>query len=68
MAVCISLMFGRLGSVVGANIVGVLLDSQCELTFWISGVSLIGCGVLSFFIPNIYKRNATEDRFSISSR
>uniref|UniRef100_A0A182MDT7 Major facilitator superfamily (MFS) profile domain-containing protein n=1 Tax=Anopheles culicifacies TaxID=139723 RepID=A0A182MDT7_9DIPT len=45
MAVCISLMFGRLGSVVGANIVGVLLDSQCELTFWISGVSLIGCGL-----------------------
>ncbi|XP_035903045.1 synaptic vesicle glycoprotein 2B-like [Anopheles stephensi] len=68
MAVCISLMFGRLGSVVGANIVGLLLDSQCELTFWISGVSLIGCGVLSFFIPNIYKRNATADRFSVSSR
>uniref|UniRef100_A0A182R8G8 Major facilitator superfamily (MFS) profile domain-containing protein n=1 Tax=Anopheles funestus TaxID=62324 RepID=A0A182R8G8_ANOFN len=68
MAVCISLMFGRLGSVVGANIVGLLLDSQCELTFWISGVSLIGCGVLSFFIPNIYKRNGLQDRFSISSR
>uniref|UniRef100_A0A182VKS7 Major facilitator superfamily (MFS) profile domain-containing protein n=2 Tax=Anopheles merus TaxID=30066 RepID=A0A182VKS7_ANOME len=68
MAVCISLMFGRLGSVVGANIVGFLLDSQCELTFWISGISLIGCGVLSFFIPNIYKRNALEDRISISSR
>uniref|UniRef100_A0A182INB7 Major facilitator superfamily (MFS) profile domain-containing protein n=1 Tax=Anopheles atroparvus TaxID=41427 RepID=A0A182INB7_ANOAO len=68
MAVCISLMFGRLGSVVGANIVGVLLDTNCELTFWISGVSLIACGVLSFFIPNIYKRNASEDRVSISSR
>uniref|UniRef100_A0A182XF22 Major facilitator superfamily (MFS) profile domain-containing protein n=1 Tax=Anopheles quadriannulatus TaxID=34691 RepID=A0A182XF22_ANOQN len=68
MAVCISLMFGRLGSVVGANIVGFLLDSQCELTFWISGISLICCGVLSFFIPNIYKRNALEDRISISSR
>ncbi|XP_058116262.1 synaptic vesicle glycoprotein 2B-like [Anopheles ziemanni] len=68
MAVCISLMFGRLGSVVGANIVGILLDSHCELTFWISGVSLIGCGVLSFFIPNIYKRNGSDDRISISSR
>uniref|UniRef100_A0A182P3F5 Major facilitator superfamily (MFS) profile domain-containing protein n=1 Tax=Anopheles epiroticus TaxID=199890 RepID=A0A182P3F5_9DIPT len=68
MAVCISLMFGRLGSVVGANIVGFLLDSQCELTFWISGVSLIGCGMLSFFIPNIYKRKAMEERFSVSSR
>lgn len=68
MAVCISLMFGRLGSVVGANIVGILLDSHCELTFWISGVSLIACGLLSFFIPNIYKRNASEARISVSSR
>uniref|UniRef100_A0A1Y9G865 Major facilitator superfamily (MFS) profile domain-containing protein n=1 Tax=Anopheles albimanus TaxID=7167 RepID=A0A1Y9G865_ANOAL len=68
MAVCISLMFGRLGSVVGANIVGVLLDSYCELTFWISGVSLIACGALSFFIPNIYSRNVSEGRISVSSR
>ncbi|XP_058058028.1 synaptic vesicle glycoprotein 2B-like [Anopheles bellator] len=68
MAVCISLMFGRLGSVVGANIVGILLDSHCELTFWISGVSLIGCAVLSFFIPKIYSRSVSEGRISISSR
>ncbi|XP_053686953.1 synaptic vesicle glycoprotein 2B-like [Sabethes cyaneus] len=67
MAVCISLMFGRLGSVVGANIVGMLLDTQCELTFWISGVSLIACGILSFFIPNIYKRNPSGPRVSVSS-
>ncbi|EDS25835.1 synaptic vesicle protein [Culex quinquefasciatus] len=68
MAVCISLMCGRAGSVVGANMVGLLLDSNCELTFWISGASLIGCGVLSFFIPNIYKRTITEPRVSVSSR
>ncbi|XP_058465632.1 synaptic vesicle glycoprotein 2B-like isoform X2 [Malaya genurostris] len=67
MAVCISLMFGRLGSVVGANIVGVLLDTHCELSFWISGISLIGCGILSFFIPNIYKRNPSAPRISVSS-
>ncbi|XP_055640303.1 synaptic vesicle glycoprotein 2B-like isoform X1 [Toxorhynchites rutilus septentrionalis] len=68
MAICISLMFGRLGSVVGANMVGLLLDTQCELTFWISGVSLILCGMLSFFIPNIYKRSTSEPRASVSSR
>ncbi|XP_041780215.1 synaptic vesicle glycoprotein 2B-like [Anopheles merus] len=68
MAVCISLMFGRLGSIVGSNLVGFLLDTHCELTFWISGLLLVGCGVLSFFIPNIYKRNASEDRLSVSSR
>uniref|UniRef100_A0A182WUB9 Major facilitator superfamily (MFS) profile domain-containing protein n=1 Tax=Anopheles quadriannulatus TaxID=34691 RepID=A0A182WUB9_ANOQN len=68
MAVCISLMFGRLGSIVGSNLVGFLLDTHCELTFWISGLLLVGCGVLSFFIPNIYKRNVSEDRLSVSSR
>ncbi|XP_058813431.1 synaptic vesicle glycoprotein 2B-like [Topomyia yanbarensis] len=67
MAVCISLMFGRLGSVVGANLVGVLLDTHCDLTFWISGISLISCGILSFFIPNIYKRNPSGPRISVSS-
>ncbi|XP_055587481.1 synaptic vesicle glycoprotein 2B-like [Uranotaenia lowii] len=60
MAVCISLMFGRLGSVAGANMVGFLLDTQCEVTFWISGVSLLGCAILSFFIPGIFKRNVPE--------
>ncbi|XP_052900101.1 synaptic vesicle glycoprotein 2B-like [Anopheles moucheti] len=67
MAVCISLMFGRLGSIAGSNLVGVLLDTRCELTFWISGLLLIGSGVLSFFIPHIYKRQASE-RISVSSR
>uniref|UniRef100_A0A182RL79 Major facilitator superfamily (MFS) profile domain-containing protein n=1 Tax=Anopheles funestus TaxID=62324 RepID=A0A182RL79_ANOFN len=67
MAVCISLMFGRLGSIVGSNLVGFLLDTRCELTFWISGLLLVACGVLSFFIPHIYKRHAPE-RISISSR
>lgn len=68
MAICISLMFGRLGSVVGATMVGILLDTQCEMTFWISGISLVGCGVLSFFIPNIYQRKIMEPRTSVSSR
>uniref|UniRef100_A0A182W4A7 Major facilitator superfamily (MFS) profile domain-containing protein n=1 Tax=Anopheles minimus TaxID=112268 RepID=A0A182W4A7_9DIPT len=67
MAICISLMFGRLGSIVGSNLVGFLLDTHCELTFWISGLLLVGCGMLSFFIPNIYKRQPSE-RFSVSSR
>ncbi|XP_001849178.2 synaptic vesicle glycoprotein 2B [Culex quinquefasciatus] len=53
MAVCISMMVGRLGSVVGANLLGFLLDSQCELTFAIPGTFLLVCGMLSFFIPGI---------------
>lgn len=56
MAVCIALMVGRLGSVVGSNMLGILLEEYCELTFGIASVLLIICGVLAFFIPNISQR------------
>ncbi|XP_062564060.1 synaptic vesicle glycoprotein 2B-like [Armigeres subalbatus] len=56
MAVCMSSMFGRLGGVIGSNMFGFLLESQCELTFAIPSVLLLTCGMLSFFIPNIRKR------------
>lgn len=43
MAICISLMFGRLGSMVGSNVIALLLQNQnCEMTFYSSGLSLIG--------------------------
>lgn len=42
MAICIALMFGRLGSVVGSNIVALLLDDHCESAFYLSGASVIG--------------------------
>uniref|UniRef100_A0A6M2DWR6 Putative synaptic vesicle glycoprotein 2b n=1 Tax=Xenopsylla cheopis TaxID=163159 RepID=A0A6M2DWR6_XENCH len=66
MAVCISLMMGRLGSVVGSNVVGIILNYNCDMTFLISGTSLIACGVIAFFIPNIYKK-PMDRRTSIAS-
>lgn len=42
MAVCIFLMVGRLGSVVGAYVFGLLIEFYCPSSFIISGVSLIG--------------------------
>lgn len=39
---CISLMFGRLGAVLGANIVALLLEHHCHTVFYLSGSSLIG--------------------------
>ncbi|XP_058456875.1 synaptic vesicle glycoprotein 2B-like [Malaya genurostris] len=53
MAVCTALMFGRLGGVAGANMLGLLLNDHCEWTFAIPCTILIICAVLSFFIPNI---------------
>jgi MFS transporter, VNT family, synaptic vesicle glycoprotein 2 len=68
MAVCTSLMMGRLGSVVGSYIVGAILESNCTVTFLLSGTSLILCGALSFAIPNIYNKSGNaERRHSISS-
>lgn len=60
MAVCISLMFGRLGSVFGSNLMGLLLDSHCNLTLAFSGGALLISSVLVFFIPNISKRNLSK--------
>ncbi|XP_065085913.1 putative transporter SVOPL [Ochlerotatus camptorhynchus] len=60
MAVCIALMVGRLGSVVGSNMLGILLERHCELTFGIASVLLIICGLLTFFIPNIRQSVQTK--------
>jgi len=53
MALCLSLMCGRLGSVVGANIIGTLLDNYCVYTFVMPSVLLTLSACLAFTIPNI---------------
>lgn len=42
MAVFISLMFGRLGCILGAITTALLLDTHCEMVFYLSGTTLIG--------------------------
>ncbi|XP_053949917.1 synaptic vesicle glycoprotein 2A-like isoform X2 [Anastrepha ludens] len=51
MAICVSLMFGRLGSVVGANIVGALLANNCEMSFVAACAALYICAFLALLIP-----------------
>lgn len=41
MGVCLSLMSGRLGAVVGSNIVAILVEDHCETTFYLAGSTLI---------------------------
>lgn len=61
MAVSMSLMCGRLGSMVGGNVVGTLLDKNyCNLTFTMSGFLLCSTAILAFFIPNIFKIKSTS--------
>lgn len=42
MAVCIILMCGRFGTTLGSNIVGVFIETHCELTFAVFSCVVIG--------------------------
>lgn len=53
MAVNISLMFGRIGSVTSTFIVGRTLNEYCNMTFAVSAALMFLCGFLSIFIPQI---------------
>lgn len=56
MAVCVSMMFGRVGSVVGSVIIGIVINSHCKYTFLMPVILLFTSAVLAFTIPNIGKR------------
>lgn len=42
MAVCVVLMFGRLGSIVGSNLIGAILEVNCSGTFYLYSIFIIG--------------------------
>ncbi|CAG9801790.1 unnamed protein product [Chironomus riparius] len=56
MAVSISMMAGRIGSVAGSNFVGVSIKNFCTYTWLLPTILLFSGGLLSFTIPNINKR------------
>lgn len=56
LALSVSLMFGRLASLLGGNIAGLLLERHCSVLYNFSGAILVCTGVLTFFIPNIRKK------------
>lgn len=49
MAMCILLLFGRLGGIAGANLTALLLENQCETVFYLFGSSIMGRQCLSSF-------------------
>ncbi|XP_061393536.1 synaptic vesicle glycoprotein 2C-like, partial [Musca vetustissima] len=50
-AVCICLMLGRSGSVIGSNIIGVLLESYCAITFGVFYGLVLVCAALTLLLP-----------------
>ncbi|XP_017471875.1 PREDICTED: organic cation/carnitine transporter 7-like [Rhagoletis zephyria] len=63
MAVCISLMIGRIGSVTGSNILGALIETHCEFALFSPSVALIIAGFLGLFLPKAsnVSQKANED-------
>ena len=57
MAVCISLMLGRIGSVTGSNVMGALIESHCEVALFSSSGALILAGILGFLMPKTKTNN-----------
>ncbi|OWR46513.1 hypothetical protein KGM_200486 [Danaus plexippus plexippus] len=51
MAISLSMMVGRTGSIVGTNVAGLLINAACEVTFYLFGGLLVLCGFLSFLLP-----------------
>ncbi|KAG5675992.1 hypothetical protein PVAND_005848 [Polypedilum vanderplanki] len=51
MAVCCSMLFGRLGTFVSSNIIGIVIENYCQSTFFsIAGVC-IACCAIAFILP-----------------
>ncbi|XP_065365581.1 synaptic vesicle glycoprotein 2B-like [Calliphora vicina] len=61
MAVCISLMLGRIGSVSGSYIMGALIETHCELAFYSSSFALILAGCLGFLMPKTQNTKNTNN-------
>ncbi|XP_059055489.1 synaptic vesicle glycoprotein 2B-like [Achroia grisella] len=51
MAVSLTMMIGRTGSVIGTNVAGLMINAACEATFYTFGGLLILCGLLAFLLP-----------------
>ncbi|XP_054081812.1 synaptic vesicle glycoprotein 2B [Zeugodacus cucurbitae] len=50
-AVCICLLLGRTSSIFGSNLIGVLLESSCELTFGLFTACVLICMLLTVTLP-----------------
>ncbi|XP_061729826.1 synaptic vesicle glycoprotein 2A-like [Cydia pomonella] len=51
MAVSLAIMLGRIGSVLGTNLAGLLINASCETTFYFFGGLLLVCGFMAFLLP-----------------
>ncbi|CAH2085865.1 unnamed protein product [Euphydryas editha] len=51
MAVCLSMMMGRVGSMTGSNLVGLFLATNCGVSFYLFAGIIILCSLSCLFLP-----------------
>ncbi|XP_059054594.1 uncharacterized protein LOC131848685 [Achroia grisella] len=57
MALCLSMMMGRVGSMLGSNLIGVFLQSNCGVSFYLFGGIIILNSIFCLTLPNKKKEN-----------
>lgn len=67
MAICLSMLLGRTGSMVGSNLIGFFLDVNCGAGFYLFGSLLVVNGLVCIALPNtkkdkLSKLETTESR------
>ncbi|KAH8308615.1 hypothetical protein KR044_008992 [Drosophila immigrans] len=71
MGMCFIMMIGRLGAVVGSNLMGRLLFNSCDITFWtLLGIVLV-LTCMSYFLPDRARskdKTQTSPTIQISSK
>ncbi|CAB3248052.1 unnamed protein product [Arctia plantaginis] len=68
MAVSLSMMVGRMGSIFGTNVAGVLINAVCEVTFYFFGGLLLLCSLLSLLLPGTKKSVPEKSVKEITTR
>ncbi|KAH9643841.1 hypothetical protein HF086_018234 [Spodoptera exigua] len=60
MAVCLSMMSGRTGSMVGSYLIGLFLDINCGAGFYLFGSLLVVNGLTCLTLPNMKKEKVPK--------
>ncbi|CAB3236606.1 unnamed protein product [Arctia plantaginis] len=68
MAISLSMMLGRIGSVVGANFTGLLINNACDMIFYSFGGLLFLSSVLALLLPNSSGAKTDQDKKNINTR
>ncbi|XP_047531889.1 organic cation/carnitine transporter 7-like isoform X1 [Vanessa atalanta] len=51
MAVCLSMMMGRVGSMVGTNLIGLFLETNCGVSFYLFAGVIMVCALFCLTLP-----------------